>query len=204
MTMISDPDMPAISIGPAIEIRPETRTGEQAAMGKPGNARMIGVVAAGALLITAVNMAAAVYLYRGINDLRFVEGRLEQLGSFEQRIAARLDTVNNGFQSRFESLDSQLQGSFSQINGSIARLERNLPPNSDDDMSSMMEPFVVTTSAMAEASTDLDGEEATEPSVVEVPRPLKRKIAAARPPAPNASYQRIVQPDGKVHYKKIN
>ncbi|TIP08274.1 hypothetical protein [Mesorhizobium sp.] len=201
MTMISDPDMPAISIGPAIDTRPALHSGEQAVVGKPGNARMIGVVAAGALLITAVNMTAAVYLYRGISDLRFVEGRLERLGSFEQRIAARLDTVNNGFQSRFEKLDSQLQGSFNEVKGSIARLEQNLPLDSDDDMANVMEPSVVTTT-MAEASTDLEA--ATEPGVVDVPRQPKRRVAAALPPAPNSSYQRIVQPDGKVHYKKIN
>ncbi|RUV71469.1 MAG: hypothetical protein EOR30_03325 [Mesorhizobium sp.] len=196
MTMISDPDMPAIDIGPA------THTGGQAVVGKPSNARMIGVVAVGALLITAVNITAAVYFYRGINDLRFVERRLEQLGSFEQRIAARLETVNNGFQSRFEKLDSQLQGSFNEVKGSIARLEQELPLASDDDMSSIAEPSVVTTSTMADAATDL--EDPTEPSIVEAPRPPKKRIAAALPPAPNSSYQRIVQPDGKVHYKKIN
>ena len=195
MTMISDPDMPAIDVGPA------THTEEQAVAGKPSNARMIGVIAAGALLITAVNMTAAVYLYRGISDLRFVEGRLEQLGSFEQRIAARLDTVNNGFQSRFERLDSQLQGSFNEVKGSIARLEQNLPLDSDDAMSSVVEPSVVTTT-MAEASTDLEA--ATEPGVVDMPLPPKRRVAAALPPPPNSSYQRIVRPDGKVHYKKIN
>jgi hypothetical protein len=213
MTMIRDPDLPAISfgpaiingpaisIGPAIDIGPATHTGEQAVAGRSSNARMIGVVAAGALLITAVNITAAVYLYRGINDLRFVEGRLEQLGSFEQRIAARLDTVNNGFQSRFEKLDSQLQGSFNEVKGSIARLEQDLPLDSGDGKSSVMEPSVVTTSTMAEAPI---GEEATEASVVEAPRPPKRRIAAALPPAPNSSYQRIKQPDGKVHYNKIN
>ena len=200
MTMISDPDMPAISIGPAIDVGPATHAGEQAVAGKPSNARMIGVVAAGALLITAVNMTAAVYLYRGISDLRFVEGRLERLGSFEQRIAARLDTVNNGFQSRFERLDSHLQGSFNDVKGSIARLEQSLPLDSDDAMSSVVEPSVVTTT-MAEASTDLEA--ATEPGVVDVPLPPKRRVAAA-PPTPNSSYQRIVRPDGKVHYKKIN
>lgn len=194
MTMISDPDMPAIDIGPA------THTEEQAAVGKPSNARTIGVVAVGALLITAVNITAAVYFYRGINDLRLVERRLEQLGSFEQRIAARLDTVNNGFQSRFEKLDSQLQGSFNEVKGSIARLEQVVPLDSDDDMSSIAEPSVITTT-MAEAATDL--EEATEPSIVEAPRPPKKRIAAP-PPSPNPSYQRIVQPDGKVHYKKTN
>ncbi|TIS89300.1 hypothetical protein [Mesorhizobium sp.] len=206
MTMISDPDMPAISIGPAINIgpaidaRPANHIGERA--GKPSNRRLIGVVVAGALLITAVNITAAIYLYRGIIDLRFVEGRLEQLGAFEQRIAARLDTVNNGFQSRFEKLDSQLQGSFNEINASIARMEQNPPPVGDDRISSIAEPSVVTTT-VAEAPAVIEEEIATEPSVVDMPRPPKRRVAAATP-APSPSYQRIVQPDGKVHYKKIN
>ncbi|MER8503693.1 hypothetical protein [Mesorhizobium sp. M0204] len=197
MTMISDPDMPAIDIGPA------TQAFEQAVAGKPSNARMIGVVAAGALLITGANLTAAAYLFRSINDLRSVEGRLEQLGLFEQRIAARLDTVNNGFQSRFEKLDNQLQGSFSQINGSIARIEPNLPVV-HDDVSSVAEPLVETTSATAEPLSDLDGEEATEHSIVEAPRPPKRRSAAPVPPAPSSSYRRIEQPDGKVYYRKID
>ena len=115
MTMISEPDMPAIEIGTA------TRVGEQAAVGKPSDKSIIGAVIIGTSLITLVNIIAAVYLYRGISDMRFLEGRLEQLGTFEQRIGGRLDTVNNGFQSRFEKLDSQLQSSFGEINRS--RLE---------------------------------------------------------------------------------
>jgi hypothetical protein len=196
MTMISDPDMPAIDIGPATHIE------VQAVAGKPSNTRMIGAVAVGALLITAVNMTAAVYLYRGISDLRLVEGRLEQLGSFEQRIGRRLDTVNNGFQSRFESLDNQLQGSFGEIRGNLARLAQSLSVVRDDRMSSIAEPSVVTTSTDAEPAVVAD-EIATEPSVIDAPPP-KRRIAAAQPPAPNSSYQRIQQPDGKVYYKKIN
>ncbi|TJW11884.1 MAG: hypothetical protein E5W82_17110 [Mesorhizobium sp.] len=199
MTMISDPDMPAISIGPAIDTRPANHIGERA--DKPSNSRLVGVVVAGALLITAVNITAAIYLYRGISDLRFVEGRLEQLGAFERRIAARLDMVNNGFQSRFEKLDSQLQGSFNEINGSIARLEQNPPPVGDDRISSAEEPSVVTTSTAAEAPAIVADESASE--AVDMPRPPKRRVAAAAP-APSPSYQRIVQPDGKVHYKKIN
>ncbi|TIV89659.1 MAG: hypothetical protein E5V85_34455, partial [Mesorhizobium sp.] len=68
-----------------------------------------------------------IYLYRGVNDLRALEARLDQLGQFEQRIGARIDTVNNGFQSRFETLDRQLQASFGRINGNVARLEQGQP-----------------------------------------------------------------------------
>ncbi|MER9139841.1 hypothetical protein NKI20_26950 [Mesorhizobium sp. M0830] len=193
MTTISEPDMPAIDVG-----NHEQR--EQDAIERPSKTKAIGIlIASGALLITAVNMAAAIYLYRGISDLRFVEARLAQLGAFEQRIAARLDTVNNGFQSRFEKLDSQLQGSFNEINGNIARLEQSRPSAGDAGISSA-EPGV-TTSTVAEASSDT--EVAAEPTDVDTPRPPKRRIATA-PPAPNPAYQRTETPDGKVYYRKIN
>ncbi|ESW66485.1 hypothetical protein X773_30985 [Mesorhizobium sp. LSJC285A00] len=197
MTMISEPDMPAIEIGTA------ARIGEQAVVGKPGDKSIIGAVIIGTSLITLVNIVAAVYLYRGISDMRFLEGRLEQLGTFEQRIGGRLDTVNNGFQSRFEKLDTQLQSSFGEINRSIALLEQNQPIVHDEITSSAAEPSVDTTSSMVEAPAVLDGEDATEPSVVDAPRPPKRKIAAAAP-APSPDYQRIEQADGKVYYRKIN
>lgn len=197
MTTISDPDMPAIEIGtPA-------RIGEQAVVGKPFDKSIIGVVMIGTSLITLVNIVAAVYLYRGISDMRLLEGRLEQLGTFEQRIGSRLDTVNNGFQSRFEKLDSQLQSSFREINKSIALLEQSQPLARSDVMSSSAEPSVGTTSSMAEAPAFLDGEGATEPSLVDAPRPPKNRIAAAAP-APSSNYQRIEQGDGKVYYRKIN
>lgn len=197
MTMISEPDMPAIEIGAATHIE------EQAAVGKPSDRSLIGAVVIGTSLITLVNIIAAVYLYRGISDMRFLEGRLEQLGTFEQRIGGRLDTVNNGFQSRFEKLDSQLQSSFGEINRSIARLEQNQPVAGDEVMSSAAEPSMVATSAVAEAPTVIDGEDATDPSGVDAPRQPKRRIAAAAP-APSPDYQRIQQADGKVYYRKIN
>lgn len=195
MTMISEPDMPAIDIG-----NQEQR--EPVATEKFSKAKTIGViVAGGALLITAINMAAAVYLYRGMSDLRFVEARLEQLGAFEQRIAARLDTVNNGFQSRFEKLDSQLQGSFNEIDASIARLGRNVPVAGGEAMPGAQEPSEIATSTLAQAPEALDGE--SEPGVIEAPAP-RRRIASASPPAPSSNYQRIQQPDGKVYYRRIN
>lgn len=195
MTMISEPDMPAIDIG-----NQEQR--EPVATEKFSKAKTIGVIVAGsALLITAINMAAAVYLYRGMSDLRFVEARLEQLGAFEQRIAARLDTVNNGFQSRFEKLDSQLQGSFNEIDAGIARLGQTMPVAGGEAMPSAEEASEIATSTLAQAPEALDGE--SEPGVIEAPAP-RRRIASASPPAPSSNYQRIQQPDGKVYYRRIN
>jgi len=197
MTMISEPDMPAIDIGGA------THIGEKAVVAKPSDRSILGAVVIGTSLITLVNIIAAVYLYRGISDMRFLEGRLEQLGTFEQRIGGRLDTVNNGFQSRFEKLDSQLQSSFGEINRSIARLEQNQPVAGDEVMSSAAEPSMVAANAAAEAPAALDGEDATEPSIVDAPPAPKKRIVAVAP-APSPNYQRIQQADGKVYYKKIN
>ncbi|MDX8526638.1 hypothetical protein RFM68_19230 [Mesorhizobium sp. MSK_1335] len=187
MTMISEPDVPAIELGE-----------REKAPGRPSRARLIGAVAAGAALVTAVNVTAAVYLYRGVNDLKTMEARLEQLGQFEQRIGARIDTVNNGFQSRFESLDRQLQASFGRINGNIAKLEQGQPvAASEPAPPSAPEPTMTDNTTVADASAaDESGADPTDAQ-----RSFKRKVA---PPGPNPSYQRIQQPDGKVYYKKIN
>ncbi|OBQ62605.1 hypothetical protein [Mesorhizobium erdmanii] len=190
MTTISDPDVPTITAEP---LEPQLLDRARS------RSRLAVVVGVGLTLFAVLNATTAVYLYRGINDLRTVEGRLEELGAFEQRIGARLDTVNNGFQSRFEKLDSQLQGSFNEINGNIARLEKNLPPTDGSGTSSVSEP-VVAANNVAEASPS--SVIAAEP-IVDTPRPPKRRIATA-PPAPNPGYQRTETPDGKVYYRKIN
>ncbi|RWM04909.1 MAG: hypothetical protein EOR68_02165 [Mesorhizobium sp.] len=185
MTMISEPDVPAIELGH-----------RETVPGKPSRARMIGVIAVGAVLVTAVNVTAAVYLYRGVDDLRTMEARLGELGQFEQRIGARIDTVNNGFQSRFEALDRQLQANFGQINGNVARLEQGQPVAASEPALGAPEPAITDNTTVADASAADQGANAGDgqPS-------FKRKVA---PPGPNPSYQRIQQPDGKVYYKKIN
>ncbi|TPI13088.1 hypothetical protein FJW06_15710 [Mesorhizobium sp. B4-1-3] len=186
MTMISEPDVPAIELGH-----------REAAPGKPSRARMIGVIAVGALLVTAVNVAAAVYLYRGVSDLKAMEARLGELGQFEQRIGARIDTVNNGFQSRFETLDRQLQANFGQINGNIAKLEQGRPVAASEPAPGATEPAMLDSTTVADASAA--DESGADPASAQPS--FKRKVA---PPGPNPSYQRIQQPDGKVYYKKIN
>jgi hypothetical protein len=186
MTMISEPDVPAIELG-----------NREAVPGKPSRARAIGVLAVGAVLVTFVNVTAAVYLYRGVNDLKTVEARLEQLGQFEQRIGARIDTVNNGFQSRFETLDRQLQANFGHINGDIAKLEQGQPVAAGEPAPGAPEPTVPDNTRVADASAAYE----SGADSADARRSFNRKAA---PPGPNPSYQRIQQPDGKVYYKKIN
>ncbi|WP_095198240.1 hypothetical protein [Mesorhizobium carmichaelinearum] len=191
MTTISDPHVPTVSAEP---VEPQLLDRDAS------RSRLAVVVGVGLTLFAVLNATAAIYLYRGISDLRVVEGRLEELGTFEQRIVARLDTVNNGFQSRFEKLDSQLQGSFNEINGNIARLEQSPSLTDGAGTSSVSEPVAATGTVM-EASSNTDV--AAEPTIVDTPRPPKRRVAAA-PPAPNPGYQRTETPDGKVYYRKIN
>lgn len=76
MTTISDPDVPTIiaeQLEPQLLDRARSRS------------RLAVVVGVGLTLFAVLNATAAVYLYRGINDLRTVEARLEELGAFEQR-----------------------------------------------------------------------------------------------------------------------
>ena len=61
---------------------------------------------------------------------------------------------------------------------------------------------MVAATAVAEAPAVAEDPIATEPGAADPPPPPKKRIAAA--PPPNSSYQRIVQPDGKIYYKKIN
>ncbi|TJV75836.1 MAG: hypothetical protein E5X23_26765 [Mesorhizobium sp.] len=91
-----------------------------------------------------------------------------------------------------EPLDRQLQASFGQINGNLARLEQRQPVAADAETPRAPEPSFANTT-VAEAS-------AGENPSVGAPA-FKGKAA---PPGPNPSYQRIQQADGKVYYKKIN
>ena len=195
MTTISEPEMPTIiaeQLEPPLLDRTTSRS------------RLAIAVGVGLTLFAVLNATAAVYLFRGISDLRVVEAQLEELGAFEQRISARLDTVNNGFQSRFEKLDRQLQGSFNEINSNVAQLALTRPIAGGEATPGAVEPPEMTTSTLAEAPEALEGESASDPGVIEAPRAPRKRAAPAAPPPPSSNYQRIQQADGKVTYRRIN
>ena len=56
------------------------------------------VIAAG--MLTALNLLAAVYTYRSTSNLIAIEGRLCELKAFEERVASKLDMMNNCIQCR--------------------------------------------------------------------------------------------------------
>ncbi|TPK85390.1 MULTISPECIES: hypothetical protein [unclassified Mesorhizobium] len=189
MTTISDPDELVAAVEPLLLDKEKSRS------------RLAVAVCVGLTLFALLNATAAVYLYRGINDLRALEARLEDLGQFEQRMSARLDTVNNGFQSRFEALDDRLRASFGEVNANIARQAPEMSGNHGGDEPRVVElsPPVEAPAAVASAS-----EPDAQPAVEDLPRAPRRRPAPAVPPAPSSNYQRIVSPEGKVTYHKIN
>ncbi|MEI9422765.1 hypothetical protein O7A70_16485 [Mesorhizobium sp. Cs1299R1N1] len=187
MTTISDPDDLVAAVEPPLLDKEKSRF------------RLAVAVCVGLALFALLNATAAVYLYRGINDLRAIEARLEDLGQFEQRMSARLDTVNNGFQSRFEALDDRLRASFGEVNATIARQAPDMSGNHGGDM-----PRVVELPSPAEDTAAVASAADDQPAVEDMPRVTRRRSAPAVPPAPSSNYQRSVSPEGKVTYHKIN
>lgn len=188
MTMIIDPSVISIGTVDGLLDRQASRP------------RFIAVAVAGALTMTALNIAAVVYLYRGLSELRATELKLGQLSEFEARIIAKVDTVNIGIHSRFEKLDGDLRGRFNDIRERLDKIEREsvsgqvetgmLPPT--EEMPADFEPQATTLDDTPPAL-----EAAAEP--VAAPRPLRR----ASLPAPSSSYQRLETADGKVYYRKV-
>ncbi|MBZ9995228.1 hypothetical protein [Mesorhizobium sp. BH1-1-4] len=187
MTTISDPDELVVAIEAPLLDREKSRS------------RLAVAVCVGLTLFALLNATAAVFLYRGINDLRAIEARLEDLGQFEQRMSARLDTVNNGFQSRFEALDDRLRASFGEVNANLGRQAPDMSGNHGGD-----EPRVVELPSPAEDTAAVASATEAEPAVEDMPRVTRRRQAPAAPPAPSSNYQRTVSPEGKVTYHKIN
>ncbi|MBZ9738771.1 MULTISPECIES: hypothetical protein [unclassified Mesorhizobium] len=187
MTTISDPDELVVAIEAPLLDREKSRS------------RLAVAVGVGLTLFALLNATAAVFLYRGINDLRAIEARLEDLGQFEQRMSARLDTVNNGFQSRFEALDDRLRASFGEVNANLGRQAPDMSGNHGGD-----EPRVVELPSPAEDTAAVASATEAEPAVEDMPRVSRRRQAPAAPPAPSSNYQRTVSPEGKVTYHKIN
>ena len=173
MTTIIDASVPSIDASDAMLDR-ETST-----------SRLIVFAGAAAVVMTALNLATAVYFYRGIGELRSVEQRLEQLSEFEGRIIAKVDKVNTGVQSRFEALDSNLQGRLAEIREHLEKIEHQVPSREEpstlplaEAMPDDVEPLVIPLDETPPA---------LEAAAEAPPRPPRR----ASMPSPSAAYQRL-------------
>lgn len=188
MTTIIDPSV--ISIGTADGLLDR----------KASRPRFIALAVAGAVAMTALNIAAAIYLYRGISELRATELKLGQLSEFEARIISKMDQVNTGVQSRFEKLDGDLQGRFSDVRERLDKIEREgMPRQIEAGMLLPAEEAPVDFTPQPATLDDLlpPVEATAEPAAA--PRPARRASLSA----PSSSYQRLEAADGKVYYRKI-
>lgn len=188
MTTIIDPSVIALGTADGLLDRQASRP------------RFIALAVAGAVAMTALNLGAVVYLYRGISELRATELRLGLLSEFEARIIGKMDQVNTGVHSRFEKLDGDLQGRFSDIRERLDKFEREGMPRQIE--TSMLPPAEEFPADFAPQSATLDDlpppvEATAEPAAA--PRPARQ----ASLPAPSSSYQRLEAADGKVYYRKI-
>ena len=166
------------------------------------------LVGTSAIVVTAINLAATIYIYRSVRDLHVIDQRLEQLKTFEQRIANGLDTMNMGVQNRFETLNGDLQGQLGQLHKGIARLESSLKVTGSQSLDVLAPAGTeIAIEHLPEVSDLADEPEAEIEAQVEpaVPHPelATRKQSTKRQPPASSAYERIQSADGKVHYRKV-
>ena len=200
MTTVRDKGVPAIEG----EVRqPETR-----AMRKPNVSVFVTLLCGSAMLVTAMNLAAATYLYRTSGEIRAIETRLERLAEFEKRMKDRLDLVNTGIQSQFDHLNRGLEGRFSEFHAGVDRFERDLK-SLQTEIETGSDPFALAdlpvnyaaempSAEIADAASEI--EKTSAPANAAPPR---RKKTTAPFRGANTAYQRIEAPDGKVYYRKV-
>lgn len=180
MTIMLDGSTPKIDEPRAIEPKPTFFT-----------PALLMVLAAGTL--TFLNLAAAVYTFRSTSSLIDIEERLSDLKTFEDRVAGRLDMMNNGIQARLDMLQSD-------VRGQVAAASRNetvssLSPPSVDELPDDLSTDGLDMAAEAAPTMSIDVQEEIH---AEAPPPKR----SSKPMGKAATYERIQSPDGKVYYRK--
>jgi hypothetical protein len=170
---------------------------------------VLATICISAALLTVLNLAAAMYLFRTAADLAAIEGKLETLSAFEERVKGKIDLMNNGVQARFDQLAGDLQRRIDAIDQNTRGLKAGLPgsrtdPDDWDDPVDSEDPPVdsLVSAAPVEPSPEETSEIGDEPQAV-TPKPSGRKVAQAEP-QPSAAYQRHETADGKVYYRKVH
>lgn len=187
MTTIRDTSAPVI----VAETRPQN----------PDN-RGTGIVMfliASAILMTFMNLAAAVYLYRTSGKVALVQKQLGEITNLEQRMKSRLELVNTGIQSQFDILNTNMPARFNEVKVGIARLEKGVEALQTGIVSGIDR----ANEAGPEAQPDIiDPVVALEEEPPAAPVRIKRQKVNS-PPPPSPSYQRVETAEGKVYYRKI-
>lgn len=153
------------------------------------------------LVIAALNAVAAMHLYKVTAEVRDIDQRLSELSAFEKRLIQKIDGMNNGVQSQFDRVNSNIQAGLGDRlgndgqpagdpkkesgNGEIESGILSWNKFTNDNIQSQYSKFVTQTDE-ADEKPEMDVAELTEPG---------RRYD-------NVTYERIVDPDGKTFYRK--
>lgn len=164
----------------------------------PDRLRWVIVLASAAGVLTLLNGVAALYVHRSTKDLIAIEARLEDLKAFEQRIADRVDIMNNGIQSRLEAMQSGLNGQIGGLHTEMTRLSA-APSGQKEAFADEVPVFSESEPAqISELAVDIEQD-----IQMALPVPVTKNTGRAKLTGGPATYERVQSPDGKVYYRKV-
>lgn len=161
-------------------------------------ATVAGII--GLAMLTGVNLWAAIRVQSSAADMAAVQERLGQLSAFEERLTAKLDTVNNGVHGQFDRLNATLASRIEGTETQISRVESAVG---------------AVRRTIDERQLAMPTPDATEVAAIEpmgkLPRVIRKSAKnssapepqASAPPQLSSSYVRVESPDGKVTYRKV-
>lgn len=154
------------------------------------------------MAVSVVLLAATIYTWNAISQVRDLERKIEEIGLFEKRLNSRLDLFNTGIQSQIEKTNSRISSiqvrldksisdnrdALTGLNDAAAQLGRRInayPPAGSFGESDANQPAPrqVRRSAPGLPQTD---------SGAEVP------VDAGQP-----GFRRIILPNGSVRYEMV-
>lgn len=189
MTTIRDPQVPTV--------KGEFRTVDNATAGR----RLSVLIAASAVVLSAINLTASVYLWRSTNELRAIDERLRDIAGLEKRLKGSLDVINSGIQARLDNLDREMHNKITSVEDEVGKLQQVLVVPHSKVVSQPEPPSLISEPWSPVPEEPTIAEAANEP-VLPAPEPARRK---ATPPVSKveSAYQRTESADGKVYYRRV-
>jgi hypothetical protein len=153
--------------------------------------RLVVLLCASAVTLTAVNLVASVKLYSSAERMSELGARLDQMAAFEKRITDKIDLVNVGLQNQFDNLDASIASRFAETSDGIGALEKQLvrTGNAADGGQPAFD-TVPASDGIEQAGSKIAAEMGHFP-------------AGGAVTGMSPTYQRIETPEGEVTYRKI-
>ena len=189
MTTIRDPQAPTV--------KGEFRKVDNATAGR----RLSVLIAASAVVLSAINLTASAYLWRSTNELRAIDERLRDIAGLEKRLKGSLDVINSGIQARLDNLDREMHNKITSVEDEVGKLQQVLVVPHGKVVSQPERLPLISEPWSPELAEPTIAEAANEP-VLPASEPVRRKQT---PPVSKveSAYQRTESPDGKVYYRRV-